>query len=221
EPLFTPDGGSVLFASLATDLLTNAMSTAIRRLFVRDLTNNTTVLVSVGTDKSIEWGYAQGAVFSADSRHVAWVSAVSNIVVTGLFDGTHVLVCSNCENPSISGDGRLVAYQTIPNASAPFRQVMVKDIQSGATSLISLSRAGTGGNGHSITPQMSSDGRFVVFASKADNLVENDTNGMSDIFVRDRLVGTTMLVSLNAQGTGAGNSASSRPFMAADGRTIV
>jgi Tol biopolymer transport system component len=220
EPLVSPDGRWVLFASLATDLLTNNIPGGVRRLFARDLLTASTIPVSIGPDAGLQWGFANGDVFSADSRFVAWVSARTNVLVTGLLNQSRTLVCSNCENPSLSGDGRFIAYQTVPTASNPFRQVLVKDLQTGASNLISISRAGIGGAGHSIAPQISADGRFVVFASKASDLADNDTNGMSDIFVRDRLLGTTLLVSVNAQGASA-NSSSTQPLMAADGRTLI
>jgi hypothetical protein len=60
----------------------------------------------------------------------------------------------------------------------------------------------------------------VIFASKASDLVPNDNNHAGDIFVRDRLLGTTLLVSANRQG-GAGTGFSSRPVLGADGRTVV
>jgi Tol biopolymer transport system component len=70
-------------------------------------------------------------------------------------------------------------------------------------------------------PVISGDGRFVVFGSRASDLVTNDLNNYPDIFVRDRLLGTTMLISRNVNGT-SGNAASMlRPIMAADGRTVV
>ena len=102
------------------------------------------------------------------------------------------------------------------------RDILVKDLQTGGTNLISINRIGTGGGtGSSTSPLLSWDGRFVVFASKASDLVENDANNVSDIFVRDRLLGNTMLVSLNLGGDGSGNSVSSKPVLAADGRTVV
>jgi Tol biopolymer transport system component len=99
---------------------------------------------------------------------------------------------------------------------------VVKDLQTGATNLISVNRLGTGsGNGNSTSPLISGDGRFVVFTSKASDLVDNDTNNTSDIFVRDRLQGATLLVSLNRSGTGTGNAVSGRAALGPDGRTVV
>lgn len=220
EPILSPDARWVLFASKASDLTTNNTGGA-RNLFARDLIASNTTLVSIGPDGSDQWGYVNGATFSTNSRYVAWVSGSSNILVTDLLNHTSVVVCANCERPSLTGDGHLVAYETRPTAAMPFRNVMIKDLRTGATSLGSVSRTGTGGNGHSMSPQISADGRFAVFASKASDLVENDTNSVSDIFVQDRTLGTTMLVTLNIQGTGAGNSVSTHPLMAADGRTVI
>jgi hypothetical protein len=99
---------------------------------------------------------------------------------------------------------------------------MLLDRQTGSTTLISRNVPGTcGGNANSSSPLLSWDGRFVVFASKASDLVDNDTNGVSDIFVRDNLLGRTLLVSINLQGTASGSGVSSNPVLAADGRTVV
>lgn len=93
---------------------------------------------------------------------------------------------------------------------------------SGDEELVSVNLAGNGGgNGHSSSAPISSDARFVVFVSKASDLVANDTNGFSDIFVRDRLLGTTALLSVNRLGTGSGNETSTGPVLSADGRTVA
>jgi len=131
------------------------------------------------------------------------------------------IVCDGCDTPSIGADGRLVGYEIALSAGSS-KDIVVEDLVTGGTNLISVNRLGTGGgNGPSFSPLLSWNGRFVVFASKAGDLVENDTNGVSDIFVRDRLLGKTMLVSLNQQGSGSGNGLSSHPLLAADGRTVV
>src|SRR5262249_13943652 len=70
-------------------------------------------------------------------------------------------------------------------------------------------------------PWLSRDARYVVFASEASNLVDNDQNDAPDIFVRDRIRHVTRAVSRNYLGTGTGNGASRAPFLSADGRTIV
>jgi len=220
SPSFTPDDRWIVFASVATDLTTNDTG-GLTNLFARDLLLNSTRMISVDADGMAPVGFSRGTAFSGNSRKVAFVNSRSSIVVYDFLSRTTMVVCAGCDNPSISADGRFVAYEP-PIAQPAPRDIVVKDLQSGLTNLISRNRFGDGGgNGDSTTPLLSRDGRFVVFASKASNLVENDTNNVSDIFVRDRLLGITLLVSLNLQGTGPGNGTSSKPVMGADGRTVV
>jgi Tol biopolymer transport system component len=93
------------------------------------------------------------------------------------------------------------------------------------TTRISVSSSGAQGNGNSAGPAISADGRYVAFASDANNLVAGDTNGRTDVFVRDRTSGTTQRVSVatgGAQGTGdsfTGNS--SDPVISSDGRYVA
>jgi Tol biopolymer transport system component len=95
--------------------------------------------------------------------------------------------------------------------------------------LISINSAGTdSGNGVStagicfLNQQcVSADGRFVVFGSLASDLVTTDTNGAQDVFVRDRLLGTTTLISVNSAGTDSGNAASRFPILSADGTRVA
>jgi len=217
SPLFSPDDRWIVFASTALNLTTNNLDGA-QYLFARDLISNTTRLISARPSSS---RYAHGAVFSADSRHLAFVGTNNVVAVYDFLRATSVLACAGCDNPSLSADGRLVAYETTNFPSAA-NDIVVKDLQTGATNLISRNRLGTGGgNGSSTSPLLSWDGRFVVFASKASDLVDNDNNNASDIFVCDRLLGTTMLASLNLQGVGSGNGPSTKPVLAADGRTVV
>jgi hypothetical protein len=178
--------------------------------------------------------------FSADSRYVAFES-FSNLVYlhdllggfittiteqAGVFHTNHAritneLVCTGCANPTLTADGHYVAYETrrAPNVA---NDVFVKDLQTGQEELASINSAGSGGgNASSSTPLISHDARFVVFASKASDLVPNDNNRANDIFVRDQLAGVTHCVSRNWPGTGTGNRVSSNPVLAANGRTIA
>jgi uncharacterized repeat protein (TIGR01451 family) len=96
----------------------------------------------------------------------------------------------------------------------------------GFTELASVSSAGVQGNQDSERPSVSAGGRFVAFASLSDNLVPGDTNGKSDIFVRDRLTGTTERVSVSSAGrqgdadSGLLNGMAG-PSISADGRFVV
>ncbi len=99
-------------------------------------------------------------------------------------------------------------------------------IAPGTTSRASESTAGVPGDQDSIIPAISSDGRFVAFTSLAENLVPGDTNLSSDIFVRDRLLGTTERVSVSSRGREAdGNSGFLNglggPSISGDGRFVA
>ena len=88
------------------------------------------------------------------------------------------------------------------------------------TLLVSVDSGGAQGNSVSGDPSISTDGRYVAFDSLASNLVLGDTNGLEDVFVRDRLTGTTERVSISTGGT-EGNGFSAIPSISADGRYVA
>ena len=222
-PVISPDGHWVVFQSRAVNLIAPpAPSNPNFLMYARDLISNRTHSASLATMGFAVAGKCSDAVISADSRFVAFTESLfTGIFVHDLILSTNRIICTNCAAPGLSGDGRLVVFETIPNAQAKLRQVFLYDRFTDQTNLVSINRFGGPGNGHSKTPVISADGRFVVFASRASDLVANDTNQLTDIFVRDLVQTNTMLVSLNMLGTGPGNRASFTPRMAADGRTVV
>ena len=90
----------------------------------------------------------------------------------------------------------------------------------GQTERVSVGSGGAGGTGASQTPSISADGRYVAFHSFAADLVAGDTNGNDDVFVRDRLNGTTERVSVDSLGA-EGDSASFYASISADGRYVA
>jgi len=92
--------------------------------------------------------------------------------------------------------------------------------QGGVVQRVSVATSGTAANQHSWWPSISRDGRYVAFMSTASNLVAKDTNGVNDVFVRDRVLGTTVCASVNYGGT-TGNGASGYPCISGDGRFVV
>jgi Tol biopolymer transport system component len=89
-----------------------------------------------------------------------------------------------------------------------------------AVELVSVTPGAVAGNESSFRPDLSGSGRFVAFASRADNLVEDDTNGVTDVFVRDRMLGTTERVSLGPAGAEADDD-SVDPQISGSGRFVV
>ena len=130
--------------------------------------------------------------------------------------------------PVISEDGRYVAYSSQARALVPgdtngAGDVFVYSRETGETARVSVSSSGVESNGYSGGAAISADGRYVAFASGASNLVSGDTNGVWDVFVHDRLTGSTTRVSVSSNGAQAnGESFSLNPKkLSADGRMVV
>src|SRR2546427_468958 len=87
-----------------------------------------------------------------------------------------------------------------PRAALGCRDIFVRDRITGTTERVSVATGGAQASGDSDSPTISADGRFVAFRSVAADLVAGDTNGCSDIFVYDRLGGTTVRASIDSAG---------------------
>lgn len=128
--------------------------------------------------------------------------------------------------PVISDDGRYAAFQSTdagmsPNDTNNVQDVFLRDMAFGTTHRVSISSQGVQGNGPSSSPSISADGRFVVFHSEATNLVPNDTNGHTDVFLHDRLNFTTIRVSLTQNGGQTANGDSFGGVISADGLYVA
>jgi Tol biopolymer transport system component len=126
---------------------------------------------------------------------------------------------------SVSTDGRFVIYDSnapdvVPGDTNGLTDVFLRDRTQGTNERISVASAGSQGNGASFASSMSADARLVVFQSAASNLVAGDTNGFTDVFLRDRVAGTTVRLSL-APGGAEANGASTNPVISADGRFVA
>lgn len=134
----------------------------------------------------------------------------------------------NSLEPSISGDGRYVAFASraknlSPVAKSGKREIFVKDMSTGTVTLASRAdgAGGAAADGNSYDASISADGRYVAFASGAENLSPEDT-AFNDVFVRDLLAGTTTLVSRAAGAAGAaGDGESTDPSISANGRHVA
>lgn len=132
---------------------------------------------------------------------------------------------TNFGRPAISADGRFVVFaSSATNLVNGDRNravdVFLRDRAAGTTERVSLVGRKSEANGESSHPAISPDGRFVVFASFADNLVAGDTNFVSDVFLRDRQAGTTERVSVSSAGEQADNN-SDGSAISADGRFVA
>ena len=135
--------------------------------------------------------------------------------------------------PAISGNGQFVAFWSeasnlVANDTNGEMDVFVRDLLNATTTRVSVATGGTqasgalGGEGTEFfTPSLalSNDGRYVFFSSGKTNLVPGDTNGVRDIFRHDRQTGTTIRVSLQADGNQS-LAQSFGPSASADGRYV-
>jgi Tol biopolymer transport system component len=219
NPILSRDGRWIVFQSSASNLGEYGY-TAYFELFARDLVSNVTFHVSYDADAFSPEGDPETPVLSLGNHLLLFTNSYNEAFLYDLLSQSEQLVCDNCFQPAVSPDGRWLAYETILGTNA-IKDIVLEDLQSGETNLVSVNRdASGGGSASSTSPLLTYDGRYVVFASRATNLVDNDNNLVTDIFVRDRLLNTTFLGSLNRYGTGPGNSVSCKPVLGADGRTV-
>jgi Tol biopolymer transport system component len=129
--------------------------------------------------------------------------------------------------PAISADGRCIAFYSAANDLSfttsdlnGVPDIYCRDMMNPAIELVSRNAGGTVGDGLSNRPSISADGNFVAFESSATNLVPGDTNGMQDIFVRDRAHATIERMSISTGGA-EGNAKSAWPSISGDGRFVA
>jgi hypothetical protein len=185
----------------------------------------TRVSISSNGDEGDNASYTPS--ISADGRYVSFASDANNLVegdtngVTDIFvhdqqtgETQRVSVSSGGTESDgastfarITSDGRYVVFHSdatnlVVGDTNGSRDIFLHDRQTDETMRISVSSSGIQGNGDSAWPnRISADSRYVAFASDASNLVEGDTNGVTDIFVHDQQTGETTRVSVSTGGT--------------------
>jgi Tol biopolymer transport system component len=121
-------------------------------------------------------------------------------------------------------EGRYVAFissaAAFAGSTGKYRQVFWRDRNTGITKLISAAPGGEAGNGDCYAPAISGDGRSVAFESHATNLVQEDKNGVRDIFVWNSTTNTIKKVSKGTAGKEA-NADSFEPSVSGDGNLIA
>lgn len=206
----------------------------VREVFVHDRATATTERVSVGSGGARADGDSLRPTVSADGRHVAFWSKATNLVsgdtnrkadafVHNRVSRTTVRVSvagdgvqgnGDSARPVISGDGRLVAFESaatdlVAGDAGKGRGIFVRDLASGSTT-----RVGAG-----LRPSISEDGRWLAFSSDAA-LVSEDDNHSSDVYVRHLASGATARVSVASGGRQA-KGGSYSPSLSADGRVVA
>jgi len=184
------DGTRFALATRADNFAENADHNGKSDVYYRDLATGRTIRVSQESDGNDANGESGGAGISGDGRFVVFYTAANDI---------------------------------LPNDVNVAQDVVVYVVETGAVEDVSVNTSGKAGNDHSFDPAISHDGNFVAFTSLATNFGRDsnkDTNGFSDVFLRDRAAGTTVRVSVAADG-GQANGPSYDVSISADGRYVA
>lgn len=250
-PSVDPTGRFVAFLSSANNLTSNPLVSGYHTYLRDTLTATTTLLDADLSGMGSPVSVATMPRLSADASVAAFECADSilapnddnhayDVFVRNLTSGTTELISahdpalpsatangpSTLSSSSLSSDGRFIAFcsesdDLVPNDGNGVRDVFVRDLSGGTTTLVSADTNGVCGDGASTDSSISGDGRYVAFTSLAASLAPGDNNKYQDVFVRDLQSGTTLLVSMNTNGTASGNAASYSPVISRDGRFVV
>jgi Tol biopolymer transport system component len=243
-PALSDDGAIVAFSSFAGNLVPGDINGG-GDVFVRDRLARRTELVSrvPGGGTSFRGVAFDAIAVSGNGRFVAFSSTAPDLTPPDGGNANNIFLrdrqggmlrmisrrpngqpSSGSQRPSISRDGRWVAFQSAdsllaePPISGDKINIFLHDTQTGATTVVPP--GGVGLSGQATDARLSGDGRFVVFTSTSNSLVPGDTNGLGDVFLYDRVASTTRRLSVSATGAQA-NGSSGLPEISADGRTVA
>lgn len=236
------DGNLITFMSEATNLVgddTNGVSD----IFIHNISLGTTTRLSPGAVEVDAESY--DAMISGNGQFVVFASKATNLVagdsngcadifVYEISSGNTELVSVHSNGtksermssqPVITNDGQLVAFASsagdlVDNDSNGYQDIFLHSRVNGSTELVSLDASGNQIMMPSSSPGVSLDGRFITFSSLNPNVVSGDSNGQTDVFMRDRNLSTTKLISADNTGT-LGDKKSSQAVITSYGSFIA
>ncbi len=234
----------VAFASDAANLVPGDTND-LTDVFVRDVSTDQITRESLDAAGGEAKGASTAPQLAADGGLIVFASGAPNLTVTPPAPGTSEVYrrdrvsgalervsgpggggvadgAVGSASPALSAGGTLVAFASqspdlVPGDTNRTADVFVHDRGAGTTSRVSVGNASEQPDGASFDPAISADGRYVAFASLATNLSAGDTNGASDVFVRDTDQGRTTRVPLPAGLEGAACA----PAISGDGLTVA
>lgn len=251
SPAISDDGRFVAFYSDATNLVSGDTN-GCGDIFVHDRQTGQTTRVSVSSSGVEENApppddYLVLSI-SGNGRYVAFYSDATNLVSgdtnaeTDIFvhdiqtgqttrasvasDGSEANASSR--EPSLSDDGRYIAFASsatnlVAEDTNGKADVFIRDLQAGTTTRVSVNSSGVEAIGGGYNPDISGDGRYVVFLSKSSNLDPRATDfgGYNLAYVRDLQVGQTTLASVYSTGDVLGVGDIDMPTISRDGRYVA
>jgi Tol biopolymer transport system component len=240
-------GRFAAFASFAGNLVPDDPGTH-SDVFVRDRKTGAITLISRGVGGTPANGSSQHVSISSNGRLIAFESHASDLVANDTNGDRDVFVHNRRSGittrvsvtsdgmqtdnhgsfsitPTISSDGRFVVFNSmspdlVANDEGGYGDTFIHDRETGKTKRISVKPNGTSATGNSGSGVMTANNRLVVYASRATDLIKNDTNGQSDIFVFNRETGKTSRVSVKSNGLESDGD-SFGPDVSSKGRRVV
>jgi Tol biopolymer transport system component len=245
SPSISSTGRFIAFASLAGNLVEGDDNDYFD-VYVHDRIANHIVRASVTESSSEPNGVSRDPYISGDGRYVTFSSNATNLVAEGANTNVDIYVRDlflnqtskvsvrpagvftelNSWNPAISADGRHVVFTSgdsglVPGDVEGPQDIFVRDLKTWAIERVSVSTAGAEANERNGVAAINADGSVVAWWSRADNLVEGDDNSQDDIFVRDRVAGTTERINLSSAGEQASGGGSWHVSITDSGRFLV
>jgi len=243
------DGRYVVFESKASNF-TSLPDNKSYDIYLHDRITRKTELVSVAhngqaANDDSENDDSESVAISDDGRYVVFESYASNLVPGDTNGSADIFVRDRLKNtttristglngketdrysetPAITPDGKYIVFASyasnlVEGDTNYSTDIFLYNNETGKIQRISVNASGVGGNGNSEDPEISANGRYITFASDADNLVPGDTNEQDDIFRYDIQTGEIEIVSITNDGQ-QGNKYSSAPSISGDGRFIT
>ena len=238
------NGRYILFSSLATNAIAGDTN-GVQDVFLKDTYTDVTIRVSTSSSGVQANATSRGISITDDGRYVLFESSATNLVsgdnnaaqdvfikdlVTGITtrastSGSGSEGDSYSNAVTISGDGRYVGFTStasnlVSGDTNASEDAFIKDLYTGSTIRISTTSAGVEGNSGGLLSAISSDFRYAVITSSSGNFVSGDTNGISDVYVKDIITGSIVLASSSSAGV-IGDGGSYAKAISADGRFVL
>lgn len=235
------DGRYVAFSSKATNLVEG--DTSWTDVYLHDRLSDEITKITYGFDGSLAIGNSSGIEMSDDGSVIVFRSSAPNLISNDTNETSDIFVWTNesgiervsvgtggvepdgpSQNQTMSDDGRFIVFSTrdtkiVENNPDGQRHILVHDRHTGVTESVTRTPEGNSPNGPSFFSDISDDGRYVVFDSFATDIVQGDTNGWTDVFLHDRVTGTTEKLSLGHDGSQV-NSPATNPDISGNGRFV-
>jgi hypothetical protein len=257
-PSINDDGSRIAYATYASNFVSGVSDdNNDLDVYMRDLTSQSTALVShaAGAPLTAGDGDSSQPKISRDGARVTYYSRASDLqsgasdanstydLVSYLVSaGTNQYVSlettaastgngdSSRTEHSLSADGRYEVFSSeasdlVPGDTNGYSDVFIRDLQTGAVTLVSQGQGGLAADWYSSDAVISSNGNFVAFVSAASNLEvtsgPNPSNFTQNVFLWERATGALRLVSVNAAGDDGGNNSSYEPSISGDGSLVA